>query len=351
MIYNNFGRSGLKISVISFGNMINYTEKTYPEDRDIIAAALKHGINHFDTAEIYAQGEAEVQLGKILKELKVPREEVVISTKVHTANDPERNSSASTNRKHIKESVKKSLARLQMDYTDIIYAHIYDYDTPLEEICRSFHEVIEDGQAFYWATSNWEPEVIFNALAICEKLNLHKPIGAQNQYSMLVRPDVEVEYESLFKNYNYGLTCWSPLAGGFLTGKYLNGISEGELTRMTDTTSWLPIPLIKALFYDNHATEKTIAMLKQLSEYAVTLGYKLTHLAIAWAIKFAHTDSVLTGARSVAQLEDTLKSLELVEKWTPEIEGEVNKILGTTPTPRTNFLKWTPYPSIRPVAK
>jgi len=157
MIYKNFGNSGLKVSVISLGNMINYHPENYEVDKNIIEVALKNGINHFDTAEMYSSGDAETQLGKILKDLKVPREEVVIATKILSARDPDRNSTITTNRKHIKESIKKSLERLQMDHVDIIYAHIYDYETPLEEICRGFHEVIEEGQAFYWATSNWEP--------------------------------------------------------------------------------------------------------------------------------------------------------------------------------------------------
>ena len=167
----------------------------------------------------------------------------------------ERNSSRSTNRKHIRESIKKSLTRLQMDYVDILYAHIHDYETPLEEICRGFHEVIEEGQAFYWATSNWEPEVVYNALAICEKYNLHKPIGAQNQYNMLVRHDLEVEYESLFTKYNYGLVAWSPLAGGFLTGKYLNGIPQEEVNRFNDAGNWFPVEMAKVLFYNKYSTE------------------------------------------------------------------------------------------------
>lgn len=156
----------------------------------------------------------------------MPREEVVIATKINTAKDPDMNSSRSTNRKHIKESIKKSLVRLQMDYVDIIYAHLYDYDTPLEEICRAFNEIIEEGSAFYWGTSNWEPEVILKAMGICDKYKLHKPIGAQNQYNMLVRDDVEISYTGLFTKYNYGLIAWSPLAGGILTGKYLKGIPE-----------------------------------------------------------------------------------------------------------------------------
>lgn len=143
MPYNNFGNSGLKVSAISLGNMINVKPENYEEDKKIIEVALKNGINHFDTAELYDAGNAETTLGRILQDLKVPREHVVIATKVHTAKDPEMNSQGTTNRKHIKESVKKSLARLQLDAVDILYAHLYDYTTPLEEICRGFNEVIE----------------------------------------------------------------------------------------------------------------------------------------------------------------------------------------------------------------
>jgi voltage-dependent potassium channel beta subunit len=351
MIYNNFGNSGLKVSAISLGNMINFQAKNYEEDRKIIEVALKNGINHFDTAELYGAGEAEIALGKILKDLKVPREEVVIATKVHTAKDPERNSGATTNKKHIRESITKSLARLQMDYVDILYAHFHDHATPVEEICRGFHEVIEAGQAFYWATSNWEPEVVYEAFAVCERLNLHKPIGAQNQYSMLVRADTEVEHALLFSKHNYGLIAWSPLAGGFLTGKYLNGIPEGDNTRITDNSLGFPLELIKQLFYDDYATEKTINKLKELSTIAEKEGFKLSHLAVAWCLKYKHLNSALIGARNAAQLEDTLKALDLLEKLTPEFEAQVNKVLDTTPTPRTNFIKWAPYPPARPVAQ
>lgn len=204
---------------------------------------------------------------------------------------------------------------------------------------------------YYWATSNWEAEVVFQALSICEKLNLHKPIGCQNQYNMLVRADLEVEYQKLFKTYNYGLVGWSPLAGGFLTGKYLNGIPQDEVVRANDTSFWFPIELTKQLFYNQHATDKTIDKLKEVSGIAEKLGYKLTHLAIAWCIKYKHLNSALIGARTAAQLEDSLKAMELLEKLTPELEGEINKILGTTPTPRTNFLTWGPNPHARPLAK
>jgi aryl-alcohol dehydrogenase-like predicted oxidoreductase len=168
---------------------------------------------------------------------------------------------------------------------------------------------------------------------------------------MLVREDLEIEHEILFSKYNYGLIAWSPLAGGFLTGKYNDGIKKDELNRMTDSSFWLPLDLVKNLFYNRHAEDKNINRLKELSTIAEKEGFKLVHLALAWVIKYKHCDSALIGARTVAQLEDCLKALELVEKWTPEFEGRVNKVIDTNPTPRMNFLKWTPNAPARPVAQ
>lgn len=238
-----------------------------------------------------------------------------------------------------------------MEYVDILYAHLHDYTTPLEEICRAFHEVVEDGQAFYWGTSNWEPEVVLKAIGICDKYKLHRPIGAQNQYNMLVRDDIEIDYTGLFTKYNYGLIAWSPLAGGILTGKYLNGIPEHEVARFNDGSFFFPLELGKKLFYEPLATQNTVKKLQDLSALAESIGSKLTHLAIAWVMKYEHTDSALIGARTVAQLQDSLKALEVLEKLTPELEGKINKIMGTNPSPRMNFLTWTPNSPSRPIAE
>jgi aryl-alcohol dehydrogenase-like predicted oxidoreductase len=168
---------------------------------------------------------------------------------------------------------------------------------------------------------------------------------------MLKREENEIENIGLYKNYNYGLVAWSPLAGGFLTGKYLDGLSETELNRFNDKNSPFPLEMIKKLFYDGNATEKNLRNLKELSDIAQKeLGCKLIHLALAWAIKYEHLDSALIGARNSSQLEDSLKALDILDKWTPEFEGRVNKILDTTPTPRHNFKEWKLGPTTRPVA-
>lgn len=160
-----------------------------------------------------------------------------------------------------------------------------------------------------------------------------------------------MEFINLYQKYKYGLIGWSPLAGGFLTGKYLNGISEQEIHRFNDKNSPFPLKLMKEVFYDAHAGEKNNSVIKQLSELAdKEFGATLAQLALAWAIKYQYTSSVLTGARNVAQLLDCLKSIDLVEKWTPETEKRINKLLGTTPTPRMDFRAWKPSASIRPVA-
>jgi aryl-alcohol dehydrogenase-like predicted oxidoreductase len=168
---------------------------------------------------------------------------------------------------------------------------------------------------------------------------------------MLARLDNEIEYESLYTKYNYGLIAWSPLAGGFLTGKYLDGLKEEELSRFTDKNSSFPLELLKSMFYTPNASEKNVKNLIQLREVANEIGCKLVHLALAWVIKYPHTDSALIGARTVAQLEDTLGALDILEKFTPELEKRINKIIDTTPTPKTNFKEWKPSDPVRPVAK
>lgn len=186
MEYRNLGNSGLLVSAFSYGNWA-LTDGNYEQVLEVFKLCLKNGINHFDTAEIYQLGKGEEVFGQVFKDIGEKREHLVIATKVWLGPQPFINSDGGTSRKHIREAVKGSLKRLQMDYVDIIYAHGYDQNTPIEETCRAFHEVIEEGEAFYWGTSNWDVDQIFKAFQVCEKLNLHKPICGQNQYNMIHR--------------------------------------------------------------------------------------------------------------------------------------------------------------------
>ena len=190
------------------------------------------------------------------------------------------------------------MKRLQLDYVDIVFAHAFDKETPLEEIVRGFNELIEEGLTFYWGTSNWRPEQVFEAFAICEKYNLIKPIAAQNQYNMIVRDEIEGEYRTLFEKYGYGTTHWSPLGGGYLTGKYLDGIPNEAGHRLTEEKR---AALLKTFFFDPYTKNPNLTEnLKKLKEFSEKeIGYPLHNLAIAWTLNFKYTSTSLIGARSV----------------------------------------------------
>ena len=228
MEYRYLGNSGLRVSVLSFGNWLNSNK---PEDYEITRDAMKMcfeaGVNFFDTAEIYGFGEAETIMGKAFQELGFKREEIVVSTKIFKIGTGVNDTFLS--RKHIMEAISAQLKRLQLDYVDVLFCHRPDYETPLEETCRAMHSVIEQGKAFYWGTSEWTADRITKAIEICDKYGLHKPIVEQPQYSMLARQKFENEYRLVFQEYKYGTTIWSPLAGGILSGKYNDGnIPEGS---------------------------------------------------------------------------------------------------------------------------
>lgn len=193
-------------------------------------AALDGGINFFDTAEAYGSGIGERQLGNALKDLKVERSSVIITTKLFwfKRSDQSQLNNLGLSRKHVMEHMKASLARLQLESVDIVYCHRFDHETPLEEVCRGFDQLIRDGKAYYWGTSQWNVWEIVDALGICERLNLHKPVVEQPQYNMLVRDKFEVELPYVFDRYGLGTSIWSPMAGGFLSGKYLTGDSLDE---------------------------------------------------------------------------------------------------------------------------
>ena len=223
MEYRYLGNTGLRVSVLSYGNWCEHDDDK--RTVECVKTSLEHGVNFFDTAEIYGLGVAETTLGKAFKELNVPREKIVVSTKIYkNGNDP---NDTFQSRKHIVEGVKQSLKRLQLDYVDVVFCHRYDRFTPLEETCRAMNFVINQGWAFYWGTSEWRADQIERAIKICEKLNLIPPIVEQCEYSMLERKKVDCEYSDLFKMYQLGTTIWSPLKGGILTGKYLNEIPAG----------------------------------------------------------------------------------------------------------------------------
>jgi len=340
MEYKNLGNTGLKISVLSLGSgfLVNDDRAQHENIKQVIKKAFDSGINFFDTAEMYGYGQSEIALGKAIKELNLPREQLVISTKLFWGPGDGPND-VGLSRKHIIEGTKNSLKRLQLDYVDIIFCHRADLETPVEETCRAFDFLINQGKTFYWGTSEWPVERIMEAHRICDKLGLHHPVVEQPEYSMLNRTKVDKEYLPLFQDHGMGSTVWSPLASGILSGKYNNGIPAG--TRF-DTSD----PMMK-MVYESHlgenVREKTIKLLKGLEEIAKELGSTQAQLAYAWVLKNPNVSSCLMGASKTSQVEENVRAVEVAKKITPEILERIEKILDNTPAEHFNFKLWKPF--------
>lgn len=344
MEYRFLGNSGLKVSVLSFGNWLtNNDPKVLEETKKIVRRCYEAGINFFDTAEGYGAGEAERQLGQALKELNVPREELVVTTKIFfgaVETGKSKINRTGTSRKHIVEGLKASLKRLQMDYVDVVYAHRYDHETPIEETCRAFNHVIEQGLAFYWGTSEWTAQQIMDAMGVCDKLGLIRPITEQPQYNMLVREKLENEYVPLFDEYKLGTTVWSPLAGGILTGKYNDEVPKDSRVGNAD-------PFIKSiydkLFFNEKIYEKRRKALKEIAEIAKELGCSQAQLSLAWVIYNKDVTCAIFGATKISQVDDNLKAIEIYKKLTPEILERIEKVLETRPERGMNWKNWQPF--------
>jgi voltage-dependent potassium channel beta subunit len=340
MIYRYLGNSGLRVSVLSWGNWINVKNDNQITN-ETVKCAFENGINFFDTAEIYGSGEGETSLGEALKALGAKREHLVITTKVFSCGTNVNDSFLS--RKHIIEGVNNSLKRLQLDYVDVVYAHRYDRNTPMEEICRAFHQLIIDGKAFYWGTSEWEAAQIMQAHMICEKLNLIKPIVEQCQYNMLVREKIESEYVHLYNSIKVGTTTWSPLFSGILTGKYIDQVpSESRLDKFAQST-----PIHHQQYLKDK--EKIDKKLKALQQIAERLGFTLPVLAVAWIIRNPDVSTCILGTTKVEQLQENLKALDCLKLITHEVEEEIEKILDNAPLGEMDWMTFTKLPNRRVV--
>ncbi|CAD8099628.1 unnamed protein product [Paramecium primaurelia] len=339
MQYNRLGNTGLLVSCLGFGNMINFQPQDEEVNIAIIKRAFDAGINFFDTAEFYQHGEAEKQLGRSIKILNLPREKLVITTKVFINQTPgglNVNRMCTLNRKHIIEAVNTSLQNLQLDYVDIVFAHQFDTDTPTDEIVRGFNQIIEDGKAFYWATSNWNPAQIQEAINYADLHGLIRPIAEQGEYHMLQRKQFEFDLVGLYEKYNYGTTIYSPLCGGFLTGKYLEGIPEdsrcakdnGWMTKERAQNRWL-LKYIK--------NPKNIEGVKKIVELAKELNVTPAQLVLAWTIRNKDINVAITGARTVAQLEESLGSVELLKRFDEKLDEKMEMIFENTPKQDLNY--------------
>lgn len=318
MQYRRLGRSGLQVSELSLGSWVTYHNQVDAASaREMMAAAFDAGINFFDNAEVYAQGQSETVMGEALKALNWPRLDYIVSTKFFWGlhqNGPTANKKDTLNRKYLAQAIDGSLKRLGLDFIDLVYCHRPDPHTPIEETVWAMSDMIDQGKALYWGTSEWSAQEIQAAWDIADQRHLHKPVMEQPQYNLFHRRRVEQDYARLYDSIGLGLTTWSPLASGLLTGKYQRGIppdSRGALESM----GFLVGSLTDA------AKNAAVA---QLGAVALELGCSLSQLAIAWAARNPRVSTVITGASKIAQLTENLGALAVLPQLTPGVMARID---------------------------
>ena len=309
MQYRRLGSSGLQLSALSFGAWVTFGNQLgRSAARELIATAWDHGINFFDNAETYANGEAERVMGDVLADLRLPRDSWCVSSKAYFgAVDNPRPTQKGLSRKHVVDGCHDALRRLRVDYLDLYYCHRPDPETPIAETVWAMDGLIRQGKVLYWGTSEWSADAIREAHAVARAHHLHAPTMEQPQYNLLHRERVEVEYAPLYAEFGMGATIWSPLASGLLTGKYNEGIpADSRLAQ--HGYEWLRDGVL------GDAQSGRVDRARRFSAIAAALGVAPAALAIAWCLRNPHVSSVLLGATRVEQLLQNLAALEVLER-------------------------------------
>jgi len=315
MQYRRLGRSGLQVSAFSFGSWVTFgSQLDVGLARDCLAAAREAGVNFFDNAESYAGGESERIMGRAIAELGWERHTYVVSTKFFWGIHKDvPNMSNTLNRKYLSQAIDRSLERFGLDFVDLVFCHRADPHTPIEETVWAMSDMVSSGKALYWGTSEWTADEIRAAWEIAERHHLHKPVMEQPQYHLFERRKVEKEYARLYDDIGLGLTTWSPLASGLLTGKYADGIPEGSRATLPGY-EWLR---------DMVTNPERNAKVRQLRDVAERLDASLSQLAIAWCAANPNVSTVITGASRPEQVTDNLGALAVLEKLTPEVMDDI----------------------------
>lgn len=324
MEYRNLGKSGLKVSRLSFGSWLTFGSQIGDSTADeLLSYAYEQGINFFDNAEVYAHGRSEIAMGKILSEKSWPRDSYLVSSKAYFGSVPDGlPTQVGLNRKHLVEACDAALGRLQVDYLDLYFCHRPDKETPIEETVWTMHNLITQGKILYWGTSEWSAQEIMEAHMFARQNNLIGPIVEQPEYNMLHRDKVEVEYSQIYKTVGLGTTIWSPLASGILSGKYSDGVKSD--TRLTDPKNeWLK---------DARLKDEDIAKAQALSVVAQEIGISMPQLAISWCLKNDDVSTVILGASKLDQLKENIKAQDVVEKLTEEVMNKIEDILENKPS-------------------
>ena len=325
MEYRRLGKSGVQVSVLSFGSWVSFSKQITDKTADeLMGIAYDKGINFFDNAEVYALGESEKMMGRVLKKKKWDRTSFTVSSKVFWGWRGKENKPNQTglSRKHIMEACEEALQRLQVEYLDMYFCHRPDKGTPVEETVWAMNHLLQQGKILYWGTSEWSGVEIMEAHKVAQQYKLIGPTMEQPQYNLFERDKMENEFLQLFKTVGLGTTIWSPLASGLLSGKYNDGIPKNSRFALQGF-DWLK---------ERWMLDDKVKKVKKLSELAAKMGVTTAALSIAWCIKNPNVSTAILGATKKAQLLDNLKALEVSEKLTPDMMDKIEAIMKTKPT-------------------
>ncbi len=322
MEYRRLGNAGLKLSALSFGSWVtfrNQVDKKLAEQ--CIGTAYDAGVNFFDNSEAYANGESERIMGQALKNLNYPRDSLCVSSKAFFGSyDHPVPTQKGLSRKHLVEACHQALQRLQVEYLDLYFCHRPDPETPIEETVRAMHDLVQQGKVLYWGTSEWSAQEITAAHAVAREQHLIAPSMEQPQYNLFHRERVEQEYAPLYRDYGMGITIWSPLASGVLTGKYNHGIPKDSRMNLPGY-EWLRRK------HESEEGRERIETVKRLTGIAQDLGISTTHLALAWCLKNPHVSSVILGASRLEQLKDNLLAMSQVPKMSSDVMTSIEAVI------------------------
>ena len=322
MEYRRMGKTGLKLSALSLGSWLTFGKQISDKTaKELMVMAYNHGVNFFDNAEIYARGESERVMGRILKELAWSRDSYCVSSKAFFGKGGELPTQRGLHRKHLREACDEALQRLQVDYLDLYFCHRPDNETPIEETVWTMNQLIQAGKVLYWGTSQWSAQEIMEAHMVAHQQHLIGPVVEQPQYNVFYRERMEKEYIRLFETVGLGTTIWSPLASGVLSGKYNEGMPKGTRLGM-EGLDWLR---------DAALTDERIDKTRKLSALALRLEISMPRLAIAWCLKNPNVTTVILGASKTAHLDENLKALDDQEMLNEEVMAEIDSILGNRP--------------------
>ena len=319
MEYRRLGHTGLQISELSYGTWVTFSNQIdVSRAIECLGTAYDLGVNFFDCAEVYAGGGAEEILGAALRQLGWRRGSYLVSTKLYWGLHDGINERNTLNRKRLLEGIRGSLQRLQLEYVDLIFCHRPDPATPIEETVWAMHDIIQRGQALYWATSEWPAADILAAIETADRHHLHKPVTEQPEYNLLHRKRFEQEYARLFSDYRYGATTWSPLASGLLSGKYGSGIPADSRAALKGY-GWLHKRMTDA---------DRLGKVNALAKIAAHVGCTLPQLAIAWVLKNPNVSSVITGASRVEQMRENLAAGQFAAQVGPDVMKDIETVFG-----------------------